>query len=91
MSFGLKIKKLFDSCCRFQKDISLEYPRFREVSPTRWTIRAESMKRILDNCVALQQVWNASIDGNWQPEIICHFIGHSQVEYAIVNIFCYVS
>ena len=76
---------------KIQKDIPLEYPRFRVLRPTRWTVRAASMKSILDNCVALQQVWDESIDGNWQPEIICHFIGHNRVEYAIVDIFCYVS
>ena len=57
---------------KIQKDILLEYPRFRVLWPTRWTVRAESMKRILDNCVALQQVWDKSLDGNLQPEIICH-------------------
>ena len=57
---------------KIQKDVLLEYPRFRVLCPTRWTVRAESMKRILDNCVALQQVWDKSLDGNLQPEIICH-------------------
>ena len=37
---------------KIRKDISLEYPGFRIVCPTRWTVRAESMKIILDNWVA---------------------------------------
>ena len=76
---------------KIQKDISLEYPRFRVLCSARWTVRAKSMKSILDNCVALQQVWDESVDGNLQPEIICHFIGHNLVEYGTVDIFCYIS
>ena len=30
---------------KIRKDILLEYPRFRVLFPTRWTVRAESMKR----------------------------------------------
>ena len=37
---------------KIRKDISLEYPGFRVLCPTRWTVRAESMKIILDNWVA---------------------------------------
>ena len=47
---------------KIQKDKSLECPRFRVLCPKRWTVRAESMKSILDNCVPLQQVWDKSID-----------------------------
>ena len=54
---------------KIRKDISLEYPRFRVLCPTRLTARAESTKRILDNWVALQQVWDESLDGNLEPEI----------------------
>ena len=41
---------------KIRKDISLEYPGFKVFCPTRWTVRTESMKSILDNWVALQQV-----------------------------------
>ena len=34
---------------KIQKDLSLEYPGIRIVCSTRWTVRAESMKNILDN------------------------------------------
>ena len=37
--------------------------------------RAESMKSILDKCVALQQVWDESIDGNLQAGIKGRIIG----------------
>ena len=60
---------------KIQKDILLEYPGFRVLCPTRWTVRAESMKSILDNWVALQQVWDESLDGNLEPEIKSRIIG----------------
>ena len=37
---------------KIRKEISLEYPGFRVLCPTRWTVRAESMKIILGNWVA---------------------------------------
>ena len=60
---------------RIRKGISLEYPGFRVLCPTRWAVRAESMKSILDNWVALQQVWDESLDGNLEPEIVSITIG----------------
>ena len=47
----------------------LEYPGFRVLCPTRWTVRAESMKNILNNWVALEQVWDESLDVNLEPQI----------------------
>ena len=71
---------------KIRKDISLEYPGFRVISPTRWTVRAESMKSIFNNWVALQQVWDKSLDGNLEPEIKGRIIGvKSQM-----NIFDYL-
>ena len=33
------------------------------------------MKSILDNWVALQQIWDESLDGNLEPEIKSRIIG----------------
>ena len=60
---------------KIRKDILLEFPGFRVLCPTRWTVRAEPMKRILDNWVALQQVWDESLDGNLEPEIESRIFG----------------
>ena len=60
---------------KFRKDISLEYSGFRVLGPTRLTVMNKSMKSILDNCVALQQVWDESLDGNLEPEIKGRAIG----------------
>ena len=56
-----------------RKDISFEYLGFRVLCPARWTVRAESMKIIHDNWVALQQVWDESFNGNLEPEIKSRF------------------
>ena len=60
---------------KIRKDISLEYPGFRVLCPTKWRVRAEIMKSIFDNWVALQQVWDESLDGNLEPEIKSRIIG----------------
>ena len=60
---------------KIRKDISLEYQGFRVLCPTKWTVKVESMKGILDNWVALQQVWDESLDGNLEPEIKGRIIG----------------
>ena len=60
---------------KIRKDISLEYPGFRVLCPTRWTVMTESMNIILDNWVVLQQILNESLDGNLEPEIKGKIIG----------------
>ena len=76
MDTTYKISNLFEKSPKrdvmlqkIRKIILLEYSGFRVLCTTRWTVRAESMKSILDNWVALQQVWDESLDGNLEPEI----------------------
>ena len=52
-----------------RKDISLDYPGFRVLHPTRWAVRAESMNSILDNWVVFQQVRDKSVDRNLEADI----------------------
>ena len=47
----------------------LKYPGFRVLCPTRRTVKTESMKSILVNWVALQQVCDESRDGKLKPKI----------------------
>ena len=51
-----KSPKRYAMLQKIRKDISLEYPGLRVLCPTRWTVRAESVKSILDNWIALQQL-----------------------------------
>ena len=45
-----------------QNDILLEYPGFRVLCSTRWTVRAKSIKSTLVNWVTLQHAWEESLD-----------------------------
>ena len=36
-------------------------PGFRTLCPTRWTVRASSLKSVLDNYTALQELWEKSL------------------------------
>ena len=76
MDATYKISNLFEKSPKrdvmlqkIRKIILLEYSGFTVLCTTRWTVRAESMKSILDNWVALQQVFDESFDGNLEPEI----------------------
>ena len=76
MDTNYKISNLFEKSPKrdvmlqkIRKNILLEYSGFRVLCITRWTVRAESMKSILDNWVALQQFLDESFDGNLEPEI----------------------
>ena len=72
-------------CYRKFEKISLEYSGFRVLCPTRWIVRTESMKSILNNWVALQQVQDESLDGNLQSETKGRIIG----EKSQMNTFNY--
>ena len=45
-----------------QNDILIEYPGFRVLCPTRWTVRDKSIESTLANWVTLQQGWDESLD-----------------------------
>ena len=46
------------------------------------------MNSVLENCVALQQVWNKSLDGNLEPEIKGRIIGVFLLVYLWCNYWC---
>ena len=60
---------------KIRKDILLKYPGFKVLCLTRWTVRVEPMKSILDTWAALNQVWDQSLSGNLEPEIKGRIIG----------------
>ena len=45
-----------------QNDILLEYSEFRVLCPTRWTIRAKSIKITLVNRAIFEQPWDELLD-----------------------------
>ena len=69
METTYEISNLIKKCSKrdamlqeIQNDILLEYSGFRVLCPTRWTIRAKSIKSTLVNWVIFQQAWDESLD-----------------------------
>ena len=61
---------------KLHKELAAEYPGFRTLCPTRWTVRGNSLKSILDNWLPLQKLWQESLSGGGlQPELRGRIIG----------------
>ena len=56
-------------------DLSLECSGFRVLCPTRWTVRANILKSILDNWTAINSVWTISLGEKLDPEMRGRIIG----------------
>ena len=55
---------------KLHKGVAAEYPGFRTLCPTRWTLRRNSLKSILDNWLPLQKLWEESLSrGGLPPEL----------------------
>ena len=81
------IKLIKDSTRRdnlFQKlkeEISLGSPGIRVLCPTRWTVKAESMKSIISNYSVLQELWEEAAKLVHNSEMIARIRGvASQME-----------
>ena len=48
---------------------------FRVLCPTRWTVRAASLKSILDNYIVLQELWEVSKNDCTDPSMKARIIG----------------
>ena len=46
---------------RLKAAMDMDSPGIRVLCPTRWTVRAETLQRILDNYKALQELWGESL------------------------------
>ena len=67
---------------KYKKSYYLEYPGFWVICHTRWTLSVESKKSNLDNWFALQQIWEESLNGNYETELKGRVIGvKSHVDY----------
>ena len=54
---------------RLKAEIHPGSPGVRVLCPTRWTVRADSLKSVLDNYTVLQELWEESYDGCKETEI----------------------
>lgn len=57
VKYSPKRDVLFES---LKKELSPNTPGVRVLCPTRWTVRADSLKSVLDNYVALQALWDVA-------------------------------
>ena len=48
---------------------------FHVLCPTRWTVRAASLKSILDNYTVLQELWEVSKNDSTDPSMKARIIG----------------
>jgi len=60
---------------KLKDELAPDNPGFRVLCPTRWRVRATSFKSVIDNYVALQKLWEESIDQVSDPSIKACIIG----------------
>ena len=60
---------------KLKKELAPETPGFRTLCPTRWTVKANSLKSVLDNFKPLTQLWEDSLETNLNSEIKSRIIG----------------
>ena len=54
---------------KLKEEYALDSPGFRVLCPTRWTVCIASLKSLLSNNVALQQLWETVKDSTSDPTI----------------------
>ena len=58
-----------------KKELAPDTPSFRLLCPTRWTVRANSLKSVLDNYTVLQTLWDECLEEPLQSDIKARIIG----------------
>ena len=72
IKFSPKRHHMFEE---LKQHFSPDNPGFRVLCPTRWTVRAESLKSILENYTALQELWDAALETGLDAEIRSRITG----------------
>ena len=60
---------------KLKQEITPETPGFCTLCPTRWTVRATSLKSVIDNYLVFQALWEEVKDTVTDSEIRAHVIG----------------
>ena len=60
---------------KLKESLALDTPGFRTLCPTRWTVRADSLKSVIDNYCVVQELWVMSEDYVSDPAITDRIIG----------------
>ena len=66
IKFSPKRHVLFE---QLKKELAPDTPGFRVLCPTRWTVRTESLRSVLDNYTILQDLWDTVLESNLDPEV----------------------
>ncbi|WAR05842.1 ZMYM1-like protein, partial [Mya arenaria] len=60
---------------KLRKEMSPDTPGFRVLCPTRWTVRAECLKSVLDNYSVLQKLWDTTYETTKDTETRARIVG----------------
>ena len=60
---------------KLKEEIAPGCPGIRALCPTRWTVRADSMKSIIENYCVLQDLWEAALEDVRDTEVIARVRG----------------
>ncbi|XP_052809306.1 zinc finger MYM-type protein 1-like [Mya arenaria] len=58
-----------------RKEMRPDTPAFRVLCPTRWTVRAECLKSVLDNYSVLQKLWDTTYETTKDTETRARILG----------------
>ncbi len=72
VKFSPKRGAVFD---KLKEELATDSPGFRVLCPTRWTVRAEFLKSVMNNYTVLQELWHISKDQASDPSIRARIIG----------------
>lgn len=60
---------------KLKKELAPDTPGFRVLCPTRWTVRGESLRSVLENYTVLQDLWDAVLENTLEAEVRSRIIG----------------
>ena len=60
---------------KLRNELAIDLPGFRVLCPTRWTVRAASLKSVLTNYIALQELWEKTKESTSDPTTKGRIIG----------------
>lgn len=72
IKYSPKRNAMFD---KLKKDLAPDSPGFRVLCPTRWTVRGDSLKSVLDNYAVLQEEFDLCLETRLEPDIKLRIIG----------------
>ena len=60
---------------KLKAELAPETPGFRVLCPTRWSVRAASLRSVIENWIPLQELWDESLETNLESEVKSRVIG----------------